>query len=297
MDEKPKKENHKSEAEQQTDDYTSIKHSVKHKRAERKIRKKRKKVNSLKSFLSSVLLIVLILLIYEFFKLPQWYLPQDTFSNFNSERVEIINNKIIPTYIINNALKDVKVSNLPIFMVSVNPIKKELYKIPVMKKVYIRRYGFPARIQIIMRERVPVAVFKNNLKAKPSAFYTTDGVLVTNKHYMNLVDSNQYLLILTNSNNLQKDMSFEKYQEIEEIVHAVETYSNEKVEYIDIRKPNDVYVKIKTTSIRLGVLDNSVFERIKRIYTILPQISNMNNKIKYIDLSWDRVNYLKLQKK
>ena len=87
-----------------------------------------------------------------------------------------------------------------------------------------------------------------------------------------------------------------KYQEIEKIVQSVETYSNEKVEYIDMRKPNDVYVKIQTTSIRLGILDNTVFERIKRIYTILPQISEVNNKIKYIDLSWDRVNYLKLQK-
>jgi hypothetical protein len=63
-----------------------------------------------------------------------------------------------------------------------------------------------------------------------------------------------------------------------------------------MRNPNDVYVKIKTTSIRLGTLDNTVNERIKRIYTILPQISEVNNKIKYIDLSWDRVNYLKLQK-
>jgi cell division septal protein FtsQ len=87
------------------------------------------------------------------------------------------------------------------------------------------------------------------------------------------------LKILTSSKNLQKDLPFEKYQEVEKIVQSVETYSNEKVEYIDMRNPNDVYVKIKTTSIRLGTLDNTVYERIKRIYTILPQISEVNNKI------------------
>ena len=83
---------------------------------------------------------------------------------------------------------------------------------------------------------------------------------------------------------------------IEQIVKAVETYSNEKVEYIDMRKPNDVFVKIQTTSIRLGMLDSTVYERIKRIYTILPQIGDMGNQAKYIDLSWDKVNYLKLKK-
>ena len=104
------------------------------------------------------------------------------------------------------------------------------------------------------------------------------------------------LKILTTQQGLKKELSVQKIKEIEKIVKAVENYSNENVEYIDIRKPNDVFVKIKTTSIRLGTLDSTVFERIKRIYTILPQITEVNSKIKYIDLSWDKVNYLKLQK-
>lgn len=292
--------NHKNynKKQEENDEFTSVKHSVKRKQTERKLRKKRKKVNHIKTFFSTIILLLLIIGSYEIFKLPQWYLPKDTFSNPNSGRVEIVNNKIVPNYVIQKELKDLKVSKLPIFMVSVTPVKKALYQIPVMKKVHVRRYGFPARMQIIVRERIPVAIIKNDINSKqPKAFYTTDGVLVTNKRYMHLSGSEQNLLqILTLSNNLQKDIPFDKYKEIEKIVQSVETYSNEKVEYIDLRKPNDVYVKIKTTSIRLGTLDNSVFEKIKRIYTILPQISEVNSKIKYIDLSWDKVNYLKLQK-
>lgn len=298
MTEEYRKNNYNDEQQGTFDEFTSIKNTAKRKKIERKLRKKRKKVNHIKTFFSTVLLVLLIIGGYEFFKLPQWYLPKDTFSNPLSERIEIVNNKIVPTYVIQKELKDLEVSRLPIFMVSVTPIKKALYQIPVMKKVYARRYGFPARVQIIVRERVPVAIIKNDINAKqPIAFYTTDGVLVTNKRYMHLSGTGQNLLqILTSSSNLQKDLPFDKYKEIEKIVQSVETYSNEKVEYIDIRKPNDVYVKIKTTSIRLGTLDNTVYERIKRIYTILPQISEVNSKIKYIDLSWDRVNYLKLQK-
>ena len=110
------------------------------------------------------------------------------------------------------------------------------------------------------------------------------------------IPKEKILKIITTPKDLNKKKKKKKIQEIERVVKAVETYSNEKVEYIDIRKSNDVFVKIHTINIRLGVLDSTVYERIKRIYTILPQISNVDSRIKYIDLSWDKVNYLKLQK-
>ena len=278
------------------DEFTLPKHSVKHRQTERKIRKKRKKLNQLKSFLRSVLLVVLLFLMYEFVKLPQWYLPQDVFKNSDSNKIEIVNNNIVPDTVVFNSLKNISVPKLPIFLMSVKPIKKELFKIPVIKNIYVRRYGFPARIQIILRERVPVAVIKTDLNAKPVAFFTSDGILIANKNYMGLSNSKSLLTILTTSSKLDKNWTVKKVNYIEKIVKAIETYSGEKVSYIDRRNPNDVYVRIQKTSIRLGALDSTVFERIKRIYTILPQIKDMDSRIKYIDLSWDKVNYLKLKK-
>ena len=278
------------------DEFTLPKHSVKHRQIERKIRKKRKKLNRLKSFLRSVLLVVLLFLMYEFVKLPQWYLPQDVFKNSDSNKIEIVNNNIVPDTVVFNSLKNISVPKLPIFLMSVKPIKKELFKIPVIKNIYVRRYGFPARIQIILRERVPVAVIKTDLNAKPVAFFTSDGILIANKNYMGLSNSKSLLTILTTSSKLDKNWTVKKVNYIEKIVKAIETYSGEKVSYIDMRNPNDVYVRIQKTSIRLGASDSTVFERIKRIYTILPQIKDMDSRIKYIDLSWDKVNYLKLKK-
>ena len=278
------------------DEFTLPKHSVKHRQIERKIRKKRKKLNRLKSFLRSVLLVVLLFLMYEFVKLPQWYLPQDVFKNSDSNKIEIVNNNIVPDTVVFNSLKNISVPKLPIFLMSVKPIKKELFTIPVIKNIYVRRYGFPARIQIILRERVPVAVIKTDLNAKPVAFFTSDGILIANKNYMGLSNSKSLLTILTTSSKLDKNWTVKKVNYIEKIVKAIETYSGEKVSYIDMRNPNDVYVRIQKTSIRLGALDSTVFERIKRIYTILPQIKDMDSRIKYIDLSWDKVNYLKLKK-
>lgn len=267
--------------------------SVKHKQKERHVRKKRKKQRKIQTLLRFLIIIALCFIGYKFCMLKGWYLPENAYSNQNSEIVDIVNNKIIPTKIIYDSIKNIPVSKLPIFITNTNNLKQEIYKIPVVDSVYIRRYGFPARVQIIIRERTPLAIIKKDLQSKPDAFYTTDGVVVVNKNYMNLAQNPETLKILAKYN---KDWNFEKIKEIEKIVKSVENYSSEKVEYIDMRNPNDVYVKIQTTNIRLGVLDSTVFERIKRIYTILPQINKVDGQIKYIDLSWDKVNYLKMNK-
>lgn len=269
----------------------NVKTSVRHKQRERFVRKKRKKQKKLKTFLRFFLFVMALLLSYKLVTLKGWYMPNDFYTTQAQQRIEIINNKIIPTHIIYNAIKEISVPKLPIFLVSVKPIKKEIFKIPVTDKVYVRRYGFPARMQIIVREKTPIAVFKTNINEKPMAFFTSDGVAVINKNYMALAETKDVLRIIA---YYTKDWTFERVKEMEKIAKEVETYSNEKVEYIDVRNPNDIYVKIKTTNIRLGVLDSTVYERIKRIYTILPQIDKMDGQIKYIDLSWDKVNYLKL---
>ena len=100
------------------DEFSQVKNSVRHKQAHRKIRKKRKKINRLKEFLRFVLLLLLLFLGYQLCKLPQWYLPQDTFTKQNIERIQVINNKIVPSGEINKSIK--KILNLLIFFFITN---------------------------------------------------------------------------------------------------------------------------------------------------------------------------------
>jgi len=272
------------------------KHSVHIKQKERRLRKKIKKLSRVKTFLKFVLFCTLVCGIYFFITLPGWYLSEDTFSKPDKNTVEIINNTLIPTNIIYNSLRQIRVFHIPIFVMSVAPIKHELYKIPAIKSVYVRRYGFPARIKIIIRERTPMAVIKTDLNKLPVAFVTTDHVMVTNKNFMHLAESDSTLRILVKNPEFRKDWTVERVEYIDKIAKYIETYSNEKVQYVDMRNSNDVYIKINSTNIRLGILDSSVFERIKRIYTILPKLNSVDGEVKYIDLSWDKVNYFKLQK-
>ncbi len=270
------------------------KHSVKRKQKERKIRKQRKKLKRFQKFLRTITFILLVIGIYCFIRLSGWYLPKTTFSEPDGQVVEFVNNNIVSTQIMYDMLKPLGVPKTPIFLMRVGKIKHELFKIPMIKKIYVRRYGFPARIQIIVRERTPIALIKINLKEKPVAFATGDGVLVYNKNYYNLDCAKSALNILTKYQNL-KELDVKKVEHLVKVAKAVETYSEEKVKYIDIRNPNDVYVRINSTNIRLGLLDSTVFERIKRIYTILPKIDEVNGQVKYVDISWDKVNYFKLK--
>ena len=80
-------------------------------------------------------------------------------------------------------------------------------------------------------------------------------------------------------------MQFAKY---------VESYSKERVEYIDFRNPEDVYVKISSLMIRLGKFDKTACDRVQRLSAILPEIKLMDERIKYLDLRW-KDPYLKLE--
>ena len=270
-------------------------HSVRRKQKERKLRKQRKKLNRLKSFLRFFLFWIIVFFIYEFVQLQGWYLRGDVFKIADTNSVKIMNNTIVHDDEIFGILSSVKIPQLPIFMLSTSQMKRQLMKNHLIRRVYIRRYAFPARVDVIVKERIPLVLLKTDLNSKPVAFFTTDNVLITEKKYMAYPFSKNLRVIVVKSPFSTKSWTKKKFLYLDKIMKEVERYSGESVQYIDIRTPNDVYIKIPSTSIRLGALDSTVFDRITRIYTILPQITNLKGKIRYIDLSWDKVNYIKLK--
>jgi cell division septal protein FtsQ len=225
-----------------------------------------------------------------------WYMDKNAFNTADGTSVQIINNKIVPSVKILALLKNSNVPNAPLYLARTNSIKKELMQLTPIENVYIRRYAFPARIQIIIRERTPIITISPDVKATPVAFFTTDGKLI-GREFLPLDKSYKTILVLSygNKGDDYHKWDMEKIKEIQKIVKYVETYSKEQVEYVDFRNPNDIYVKINTVNIRLGKLDETVYKRIERIPSILPQVKNVESKVKYLDLSWEKVNYLKLQ--
>lgn len=269
---------------------------VKNVRKKRKLRKGRKKQSVFRNFFRLVVTICLLLGFVYISRMPQWYLDKKVFTTSGSNSVVIMNNNIVKSYRILAMLKASEVPNVPIYMAKTSFIEKQIKSLAPVEDVYIRRYAFPARLQIIVKERIPALSISPDVKVLPIAVFTKDGKII-GKEFLPLDKKYKTILVLSYGNKGDDYTKWDvrKIQQIEKIVKYIETYSKEPVEYIDFRNPYDVYVKIKTVNIRLGKIDETVFKRIERIPSILPQVKLVDSKVKYLDLSWEKVNYLKLE--
>lgn len=262
---------------------------------ERKIRQSQMWFSRFRVITRLVMTILLILFGYKLLKLPQWYLNKNAFNSLGNPYLEILNNKIVPSYKILAALRKTDVPNTPIYRLETNEIKQDILQLEPIEDVYIRRFWFPARLQIIVQERVPILTISPAANVAPIAFFASGGKLI-GRDYMPLSKSFKTILVLTygTRGDDYRNWDNEKIKLLENVAKAVKANSNEDIQYIDLRNSKDVYVKIKTVNIRLGELDDGVFERINRIPSILPQVKTLDKKIKYIDLRWNNANYIKL---
>lgn len=262
---------------------------------ERKVRQSAMWIGRLRILTRLFVTLLMIFVGYKLLKLHQWYFNDDIFNSLSNPKLEITNNKIVPSYKILAALRRTEVPHVPIYRLQTDSIKQNILQLEPIEDVYIRRFWFPARLQIIVEERVPLLTISPNLKSQPVAFFATGGKLI-GRDYLPLDKSFKTTLVLTYGarGDDYRTWKNDKVQLIEHIVKSVEANSKEKVEYIDLRSPRDVYVKVKTANIRLGELDDTLFDRIDRIPTILPQVKMLDKKIKYIDLRWKDANYIKL---
>ena len=225
--------------------------------------------------------------------MPQWRLSNDAFDSLESPALEIVNNHIVPEQKILSALRRNQVPTQPIFIVKTDDLKKSITQLEPIQNVYIRRFWFPARLQIIIIERTPIVTISPNLESAPIAFFSSDGKLI-GREYMPLDKNYETVLVITyGSGDDYRNWDVTKVKNFKKLADLVEAETGEEVEYIDYRNPKDVYVKIQTTSIRLGSFNSSVFDKIGRLPSLLPQVKMINKKVKYIDLRWDS-NYIKL---
>lgn len=266
------------------------------KKMERKVRQSQMWLKRFRAIFRLCLVLALIFLGYSLLRLPQWYMNKDAFNNSSNTSLEILNNKIVPSYKILAALRRNKVPTVPIYLADTDDIKKSIMQLEPVEDVFIRRFWFPARLQVIIQERIPVVTISPDEKVAPIAFFAKGGKLI-GRDYMPLHKSFKTIKVLSYGirGDDYRKWDNNKIKLIENIAKAVEVNAKEPIEYIDFRNPNDVYVKVKTAKIRLGKVDEDVFERIKRIPSILPEVKTLNKKIKYLDLRWEDANYIKLE--
>lgn len=253
-------------------------------------------MNRMTVLLNFLIVLFLIFALYKAVTLKQWYLNKDVFKKANSRYLKIFGNNITPDYQILNSLRFIQLPDKPIYLLKTKPLKEQLLKLSPVNEVHVLRYWFPARLEIIIEERIPILTIAPSEKVAPISFFTQDGKLI-GREYMPLPKGIKTYKILsygTKGDDYRK-WDIKKINELETLGRTIEMYSKEPVEYIDLRNPKDVYVKIKSNFLRIGELNDTTLNRVKYIQSILPEAKTLENKIKYIDLRWEEAYYIKLE--
>lgn len=279
-----------------TGENLNIERRVKINQMQRNVRRSQMGLMRVRAFLRFVMVCVLIFLAYKVYKLPQWYLNKNIFSSASNNTLTIIGNNITPTYRIISVLRQNPVPQRPIYLFNTSNIEKDIETLPPVKKVYIKRLWFPARLNIIIVERKPILSISPSPDVAPIAFFAEGGKLI-GRDYLPLKNVDKTILVLTygTKGDDYRNWDETKIKKIETIVHAMEQFSGKHVEYIDLRNPKDVYIKLPEVNVRLGELDYMALSRVRNISAILPQLKTLKQKIKYIDLRWEDTQYIKLE--
>ncbi len=278
-----------------TEDTTLMRRNIDASQKQRKVRKQGIFLVRFRKLCRFLITLLVLYFTYRLMTASKWYLPKDTITSYEIKRIEIIGNKITPTYKIVTAISDIELPHKPIYMINTDEFSQKISALASVKKVYVKRLWYPARIIIYVEESDPVLTITPSKEVEPIAYFSREGKLV-GRDYMPLPPEYKPFLVLSygNQNDDYTKWNKDKVLSIEKLAKSLEKFSGEKVQYIDMRKPNDIFVKLTSIKVRIGEIDSNTYNRIKDLKSILAKTKSFEKKIKYIDLSWDESKYLKL---
>ena len=224
-----------------------------------------------------------------------WYLPTNIYEN-PSINLEVLGNRIVSTERIISEMKSVPLKKEPLYKINPAETTKQIEKLPPIKRAYIRRYWIPARLVVMIEEVTPVFTISPSEDAPDVAAFAITGELIP-REFLPLKSNFKIPRILTygTKGDDYQDWDVDRIKNLYKLSEMIEEFSGERVEYIDLRNPHNTFAKIQSVKLRLGEIDESIYERIKSIHDILPQIKPMIDKVQYVDLSWKESKYLKME--
>lgn len=267
-------------------------------KTEKKFKRKYVKDSMFLLLLRALFIAAVIFAGYKILFSTKWFYPQDLFIKADKKRLSVAGNYITPKETVLEALKYMQVPDKPLYLIDVKGFKNKILEIETVKEVYIRRYWFPARLQIIIEDRMPLLTVAPSPESEPVAFFVEGGKLLSSELLPK--DKTFYpLKVLTvgHPDDNFIDWKEERINEIIKFAETVSAYSGEKVEYIDIRNPHDIYVKIPSVLVRLGEANETLYNRLQNLSSIVPNLYKVEQPVKYVDLRWDVAKYIKLGKK
>ena len=272
------------------------KRRLKANKIKRQIAANRANLQRLRILLSLIMIILISYFGIKALKLPQWYIDSNKLAKADPAVLKIQGNIITPNYKIINMVRQTQLPYTQIFRLDTSELENNIGQLQPVKKVYVRRYWFPARLIITIEERTAAFLLAPNIESEPNSALSSDGILIDHD-YLPFSPNIKAKKLLTYGvrNGHDEVWDKKKVEEILKLTKAMEAYSGLIVKYIDIRNQKDVYIMLDNYLIRFGEINDSAISRAKRIASILPAAKKNTDKLKYIDLRWEDSCYLRLE--
>lgn len=171
----------------------------------------------------------------------------------------------------------------------------------ILDQVHVRRYLFPARLQITFLEKTPWAeVYESPAAPVPYALLTQDM-----QHKYQMIPLKEYHF----SANSYPPRSLAKVilpryipikphfmAKLDILAYQMKSIQGLEFLYVDSTQPDQISAVFREIGVRVGKLEPTTQERLERLIPLIPKIQEMQGKISWVDLRWsNQVTFRKKQ--
>ncbi len=239
--------------------------------------------------------LLLIWTIMKLSSLETWFLSENIFITYPNGSLQIEGNQIISEKQVVQALSNISLPKKPLYLLDTTLVKETLEALPPVKKVFIRRYWAPARLKIVIDEKIPVIGIKPKPNTNYVAVFTNDASII-GKKYLPLNYNGRILTLLTYAD--YKKWTYKHIKLVYTIARSLEWYSKQQLLYIDTRDYDDCYAQLKHIKLRLGPIDSKTIRKIEQLTPeVIEHAMEIKNEVEYVDLRWDDSLAIKIKEK
>lgn len=181
----------------------------------------------------------------------------------------------------------------PIYTLNPRELELKVETLPDVYKAFVRRYLFPRPHLIVqIMEEFPWATYAPSPEQPATAVISQTGRFIPIAEFPNVPQP--ALRIYGNADTKFNETSIATWSNW---VNFISAQTKHPVEYVDMRKQNNIEVKTGELNLHLGTADSMLSKRLARLSSVLPVLATLEKQnIEYVDLSLDSNVPLKISK-
>lgn len=181
----------------------------------------------------------------------------------------------------------------PVYVVDPKKQEKKVEALETINNAFVRRYAFPRpHVVVEVLEEQPWASLGTDPEQPTHAVISETGRVIPLKKFPNVMSP--ALKIYAGSNLKMTPADVKQWATW---VTFIESQTKQPVESVDMRKPFDVIAHTPTLTLKIGIPDAALTQRLGRLTSILPTLAQYQDTLEYVDLSLDNNIPLKVSKK